>query len=78
MDMAEAMGIKMLNEAEYRQLQALGPFDIKTSSWLETPAEVRKQGGAEFGDWRYGRVWIYHNGAQSYYGARGFRGLLRV
>ncbi|MBL0917121.1 MAG: DUF4256 domain-containing protein [Hydrogenophaga sp.] len=76
--MAEAMGIALLTEAEYHALQALGPFDTKTSSWLQTPADVRKLGGALFGDRRYGRVFIYHNGAPSYYAVRGFRGSLRV
>jgi hypothetical protein len=76
--MAEDMGIKLLNEEEYRSFQELGPFDTKTSSWIETPASVRKLGGAIFGDYRFGRVFIYHNGAESYYGARGFRGTLRV
>jgi len=78
MEMAEAMGIEMLTEEQYRQLQKLGPFDTKTSSWLRTPAEIRKLGGAIFGDYRYGTVFIYHNGAESYYAARGFRGALRV
>jgi len=77
-DMAESMGIELLTEEQYRDLQALGDFDLKTSSWLKTPADVRNLGGALFGDRRYGRVFIYHNGAQSYYAARGFRGLLRV
>lgn len=76
--MAEEMGIQILNEEEYRDLQRLGKFDTKTSSWVETPSEIRKLGGAIFGDWRFGRVFIYHNGAESYYGARGFRGLLKV
>lgn len=76
--MAAAMGIELLNEEQYCELQKLGPFDAKTSSWLATPAEVRKLGGAVFGDYRYGRVFVYHNGAQSYYAARGFRGSLRV
>jgi hypothetical protein len=78
MEMAEAMGISLLTEAEYRHLQSLGPVDQKTSSWLLTPEPVRKLGGAIFGDYRYGQVFIYHNGVQSYYAARGFRGLLRV
>jgi hypothetical protein len=78
MDMAAAMGIEMLSEAEYRELQKLGPFDAKTSSWVQTPSGIRKLGGALFGDYRYGSVFIYHNGAQSYYGARAFRGSLRV
>lgn len=77
-DLARAMGIALLTEDEYRHLQTLGEFDRKTSSWLETPAEIRALGGALFGDRRYGRVFIYHNGAQSYYGARGFRGSLKV
>jgi hypothetical protein len=78
MDMAAAMGIEILTEEQYRELQKLGPFDLKTSSWLKTPADIRKLGGAIFGDYRYGQVFVYHNGAQSYYGARGFRGSLRV
>jgi hypothetical protein len=78
MDMAAAMGITLLTEDQYRALQQLGNFDLKTSSWLETPAAVRKLGGAIFGDRRYDRVFTYHNGAQSYYAARGFRGCLRV
>lgn len=78
MDMAAAMGIELLTEEQYRELQTLGNFDLKTSSWVATPADVRKLGGALFGDRRFGRVFIYHNGAQSYYGARAFRGLLRV
>jgi hypothetical protein len=78
MDMAEAMGIEMLDEAAYRALQKLGTFDVKTSSWVKTPADIRKQGGALFCDSRYGHVFLYHNGAQSYYGARAFRGSLRV
>jgi hypothetical protein len=77
-DMAAEMGIELLTEEQYRELQTLGEFDLKTSSWLSTPAEVRKLGGAIFGDRRFGRVFIYHNGAQSYYGVRGFRGSLRV
>ena len=78
MDMAAAMGIVLLTEEEYRALQKLGDFDLKTSSWLLTPTEVRKLGRAILGDCRYGRVFVYHNGADSYYGARGFRGSLRV
>jgi hypothetical protein len=78
MEMAEAMGISLLTEAEYRHLQSLGPVDQKTSSWLLTPASIRTLGGAIFGDYRYGQVFVYHNGVQSYYAARGFRGLLRV
>ncbi len=77
-DMAEEMGIELLTEAEYRDLQKLGNYDTKTSSWLKTPAEIRKLGGAIFGDFRYNAVFVYHNGAQSYYAARGFRGVLRV
>lgn len=77
-DMARALGGELLDEERYRSLQVLGPFDKKTSSWLKTPDEVRKAGGAIFGDWRYGRTFVYHNGAESYYGARGFRLLLRV
>lgn len=77
-DMATAMGIELLTEEQYRYLQQLGHFDTKTSSWLHTPAAIRKEGGALFGDFRYGHVFIYHNGAQSYYAARGFRGCLRV
>lgn len=76
--MAEAMGIELLTEDQYRDLQRLGEFDRKTSSWVKTPPDIRKLGGAIFGDRRYGRVFIYHNGAESYYAARGFRGLLRV
>lgn len=78
MDMAAAMGIEMLTEEQYADLQKLGKFDTKTSSWLVTPAEIRKHGGAIFGDRRYDHVFTYHNGADSYYGARGFRGSLRV
>jgi len=78
MDMAAAMGIEMLTEEQYRELQMLGKFDTKTSSWLVTPAAIRKLGGAIFGDRRYDHVFVYHNGAESYYGARGFRGSLRV
>lgn len=78
MDMAAEMGIELLTEEQYRDLQKLGKFDAKTSSWLLTPAAIREQGGAIFGDFRYGQVFIYHNGAQSYYAARGFRGVLRV
>ena len=77
-DMAAAMGIELLTEVQYRQLQQLGAFDTKTSSWLKTPSEIRKLGGAIFADFRYGNVFIYHNGAESYYGARAFRGSLRV
>jgi hypothetical protein len=77
-DMASAMGIELLTEEQYRFLQTLGSFDTKTSSWLKTPDDIRRQGGAIFGDFRYGHVFVYHNGAQSYYGARGFRGWLRA
>lgn len=77
-EMAVAMGIELLTEEQYRELQKLGEFDTKTSSWIETPADVRALGGALFCDRRYGKVFVYHNGAQSYYGARGFRGLLQV
>lgn len=78
LSIASAMGVKILNEAEYRTLQQFGKFDTKTSSWLETPSGIRQLGGAIFGDWRYGQVFIYHNGAESYYAARAFRGSLRV
>jgi len=77
-DLAAALGIELLTEEQYQALQHIGPFDTKTSSWLKTPAEVRRLGGALFGDFRYGRVFVSHNGAQSYYAARGVRGLLRV
>jgi hypothetical protein len=77
-EMAAAIGIDLLTEAQYRQLQQLGNFDTKTSSWIETPPDMRSLGGALFCDRRYGRVFTYHNGAQSYYAARGFRGSLRV
>ena len=76
--MADAIGVEILNEARYRELQALGAFDTKTSSWLLTPPAIRKLGGAIFGDRRFDHVFLYHNGAESYYAARGFRGLLRV
>jgi len=78
MNMAAAMGIDILTEEQYRQLQELGNFDTKTSSWLKTPSDIRKLGGAIFADFRYGHVFVYHNGAESYYAARGFRGSLRV
>jgi hypothetical protein len=78
MDMAAAMGIELLTEEEYFALQKLDGFDLKTSSWLKTPAEIRKRGGALYGERRYGRIFIGHNGAQSYYAVRGFRGSLRV
>jgi hypothetical protein len=77
-DMAAAMGIELLTEEQYRELQKLGNFDTKTSSWVETPANIRKLGGAIFCDCRYDTVFVYHNGAESYYTARGFRGSLRV
>jgi hypothetical protein len=77
-DMATAMGIELLTEEQYRELQKHGNFDAKTSSWVKTPAEIRKHGGAIFCDRRYDHVFMYHNGAESYYAARGFRGLLRV
>lgn len=77
-NMASKMGIELMNEAEYKKLQSLGEFDTKTSSWLETPEGIRKLGGAIFGDFRYGQVFIYHNGADSYYAARGFRGIIKV
>jgi hypothetical protein len=76
--MAEAMGIELLTEDQYKALQKVGKFDTKTSSWVKTPAPIRKLGGALFCDFRYGQVFTYHNGAESYYAARGFRGLLRV
>ena len=78
MDLAAAMGIELLTEEQYFVLQKLGEFDTKSSSWVKTPAEIRKLGGAIYGDRRYGRVFIGHNGAESYYGGRGFRGWLRV
>jgi hypothetical protein len=77
-DMAAAMGIELLTEEQYRALQQLGEFDLKTSSWVKTPAEIRKRGGALFCDRRYDTVFVYHNGAESYYATRGFRGSLRV
>jgi len=77
-DMAAAMGIELLTEEQYRELQQLGNFDTKTSSWVKTPPDIRELGGALYADFRYGKVFIYHNGAQSYYAVRGFRGLLRV
>jgi hypothetical protein len=78
MDMAAAMGIELLTEEQYRELQQLGIFDTKTSSWVKTPDEIRILGGALFCDRRYNHVFVYHNGAESYYGVRGFRGLLKV
>jgi hypothetical protein len=77
-DMAAAMGIELLSEEQYRELQQLGNFDMKTSSWVKTPSAIRKLGGAFFCDRRYDHVFVYHNGAESYYAARGFRGLLRI
>ena len=77
-DMAAAMGIELLTEEQYRELQKLGDFDTRTSSWVKTPSDIRKLGGALFADRRYGTVFVYHNSAPSYYGARGFRGSLRV
>jgi hypothetical protein len=77
-DMAASMGVDLLTEEQYRALQQLGKFDMKTSSWLQTPPAIRKEGGAIFGDFRYGQVFVYHNGAQSYYAARGFRGCVKV
>jgi hypothetical protein len=78
LDMAAAVGIELLTEEQYRELQKLGEFDTKTSSWVKTPSAIRKLGGALFCDRRYDTVFVYHNGAESYYAARGFRGLLRV
>ncbi len=78
MDMAAAMGVELLTEEQYQELQKLGNFDTKSSSWMKTPADIRKLGGAIFGDRRFGRVFVYHNGAESYYSGRGFRGWLKV
>ena len=78
MDLAASMGVELLTEEQYRELQTLGEFDTTTSSWIVTPPDVRKLGGALYCDRRFGRVFVYHNGAESYYAARGFRGLLRV
>lgn len=78
LDMAAAMGVEILSEKQYRELQQLGKFDTKTSSWIQTPPAIRKLGGALFADYRYGTVFVYHNGAQSYYASRGFRAALRV
>lgn len=78
LDMAAIMGIEVLTQAQYMKLHKLGNFDMKTSSWLFTPPEIRKLGGAIFGDFRYSRVFVYHNSAESYYGSRGFRGVIRV
>ena len=77
-DMAAAMGIELLTEEQYRKLQTFGNFDTKTQSWVKTPDDIRKLGGALFADRRYAHVFVYHNGAESYYGGRGFRGLLRI
>lgn len=77
-DMAATMGVAILSEEQYRDLQKLGEFDMKTSSWVETPDDIRRLGGALFCDRRYGKVFVYHNGAQSYYASRGFRGSLKV
>ena len=77
-ELAAAMGVELLTEEQYHQLQQLGEFDTKSSSWLKTPADIRKLGGAIFGDRRFSRVFVYHNGAESYYNGRGFRGWLRV
>lgn len=78
MEMAKDMGVELLNEEQYRDLQKFGTFDQKTSSWLYTPDSIRALGGSIFGDWRFGRTFIYHNGAESYYGSRGFRGMLKL
>ena len=78
MDLAAAMGIERRNEEQYRALQQRGEFDPQSSSWIQAPADIRQQGGGLFGDRRYGRVFVYHNGAQSYYSGRGFRGMLKV
>jgi hypothetical protein len=78
LEVATSMGIELLTEEQYRELQKLGEFDLKTSSWIKTPADVRSLGGSLFCDRRYGQVFVYHNGAQSYYAARGFRGLLSI
>lgn len=77
-DVAKSIGVELLNETQYRELQKLGNFDTKTSSWILTPPEIRKKGGALFAEYRYGAVFVYHNGAQSYYAARGFRGILKI
>ncbi len=77
-DLADEIGIEILNEEQYRELQKLGEFDLKTSSWIQTPAEIRKLGGALFCDRRFNTVFVYHNGAESYYAVRGFRGILKV
>jgi uncharacterized protein DUF4256 len=77
-DLAADIGIELLSEEQYRDLQKLGKFDLKTSSWVQTPSDIRKLGGAIYADYRYGHVFVYHNGAESYYAARGFRGSLRI
>jgi len=77
-DVAARMGVELMDESNYRKLQSITPVDTKTSSWLRTPEKIRKLGGAIFGDFRYGHVFIYHNGADSYYASRGFRGVVRV
>ncbi len=77
-DMAVKLGVELLTEEQYRELQQIGSFDTKTSSWLKTPTEIRKLGGAIFGDFRYGKVFVYHNGAQSYYGGRAFRASIKI
>jgi hypothetical protein len=77
-DLSAAIGVELLTEEQYRELQKLGNFDTKTSSWIKTPSEIRKLGGALFADFRYGNVFVYHNGAESYYAARGFRGSIRI
>jgi len=77
-DMADSMGIEILSEEQYRELQKFGKFDTKTSSWIKTPSDIRKLGGAIFADFRYSKIFVYHNGAESYYAARAFRGLLKV
>jgi hypothetical protein len=78
LDLADRIGIKILDESDYRRLQTLGNFDMKTSSWIKTPKEIRDLGGALFCDFRYNTVFVYHNGAESYYQSRGFRGLIRI
>jgi hypothetical protein len=78
MGMASEMGVEILTDEQFRNLQEFGEFDTKTSSWLKTPSEIRKLGGAIFADFRYGNVFVYHNGAESYYAARGFRGAIRI
>ena len=76
--MAKSIGVELPDETQYRELQKLGNFDTKTSSWIHTPPEIRKKGGALFAEYRYGAVFVYHNGAQSYYAARGFRGIIKI